>query len=196
MESFYEIILFLHVMSFVFMSIPLFNLIVVNERALLGTKFNYYADRYMENIIGHGASRCYVFQTSALITGILLLIFSDLGIEELWSNWVIIAKVILLFALMLMLSFVHFRLQPKIEEQMSTLKPDSEIPEGFAARLKPFRVLRKRMATVCLFLVITIIILGMQVYTTYDPSLTVILIALAGLFSIHVSKSLIRLGWV
>ncbi len=196
METFYEIILFLHVISFVFMSVPLFNLIVVNERALLGVKFNYFVDRYMENIIGHGASRCFVFQTTVIVTGILLLIFGDLGIEALWSSWVIIAKVILLLTLMLMLSFVHFRLQPKIEELMSTIDSDSEIPEGFAARLKPFRVLRKRMATVCLFLVITIIILGMQVYATYDPIVAIILITLAGLFSTHVSKSLIRFGWV
>lgn len=196
MIEFYNIVLFLHVMSFVFMSVPLFNLIVVNERVLLGTNFNYYADRYMENIIGHGASRCFVFQTTVFVTGILLLIIGGLGIEELWSSWVIIAKVILLFTLMLMLSFIHFRLQPKIEEQMSTLKPDSEIPEGLAARLKPFRVLRKQMATVCLFLVITIIILGMQVYSTFGLTVDIILIVLAGLFSLHVSKSLIRFGWV
>lgn len=196
MIEFYNIVLFLHVMSFVFMSVPLFNLIVVNERVLLGTNFNYYADRYMENIIGHGASRCFVFQTTVFVTGILLLIIGGLGIEELWSSWVIIAKVILLFTLMLMLSFIHFRLQPKIEEQMSTLEPDSEIPEGFAARLKPFRVLRKQMATVCLFLVITIIILGMQVYSTFGLTVDIILIILAGLFSLHVSKSLIRFGWV
>ena len=75
MEIFYDILLFLHIISFVFMSVPLFNLIVVNERALLGVKFNYYADRYMENIILHGATRCFVFQTSVFITGLLLLIF-------------------------------------------------------------------------------------------------------------------------
>ncbi len=196
METFYEIILFLHVMSFVFMSVPLFNLIVVNERALLGIKFNYYADRYMENIIRHGASRCFVFQTSVFITGILLLIFGDLGIEELWSSWVIIAKVIFLFALMSLLSFVHFRLQPKIEELMSTIEPDSEIPDDFINKLKPFRVLRKRMAAFCLFLVITTIILGMQVYSTYNPFITIILVALAGLFALRVNKSLIRFGWL
>jgi len=172
MGDFYDIILFLHVMSFVFMSVPLFNLIVVNERALLGVKFNYYADRYMENIIRHGASRCFVFQTSVFVTGILLLIFGDLGIAELWTSWVMIAKVILLFALMSMLSFVHLRLQPKIEEHMSTVNPDSDIPVDFAEKLKPFRVLRKKMATFCLFLVVTIIILGMQVYSTYNPFVT------------------------
>ena len=161
MDILYDVLLFLHILSFVFMSVPLFNLIVVNERALLGIKFNYYADRYMENIIRHGASRCFVFQASVFVTGILLLIFGDLGIGELWSNWIIIAKVILLFVLMVMLSFVHFRLQPRIEELMTTIDPESEIPDDFVNKLKPFRVLRKRMATGCLFLVITTIILGM-----------------------------------
>lgn len=33
-----------HVISFVPMSIPLFNLIVVNERVLMGTKFNFSTD--------------------------------------------------------------------------------------------------------------------------------------------------------
>ena len=196
MGDFYDIILFLHVMSFVFMSVPLFNLIVVNERALLGIKFDYYADRYMENIIRHGASRCFVFQASVFVTGILLLIFGDLGIGELWSNWIIIAKVILLLVLMAMLSFVHLRLQPKIEEQMSTIGPDSQIPEDFVSKLKPFRVLRKKMATFCLFLVVAIIILGMQVYSTYNPFVTIILIALAALFAVRVNKSLIKFGWL
>ena len=196
MGDFYDIILFLHVMSFVFMSVPLFNLIVVNERALLEVKFNYYTDRYMENIIRHGASRCFVFQTSVFVTGILLLIFGDLGIEELWSSWIIIAKVILLFALMAMLSFVHLRLQPKIEELMSTVDPESEIADDFVSKLKPFRVLRKKMATVCLFLVVTIIILGLQVYSTYSPLVTIILIGCAGIFALRVNKSLIKFGWM
>ena len=78
METMYNLLLVLHVMGFVFMSIPLFNLIVVNERALLGIPFNYYADRYMENIIKHGAYRCYIFQATVLVTGILLLIFGNL----------------------------------------------------------------------------------------------------------------------
>ena len=196
MENFYDILKFLHVMSFVFMSVPLFNLIVVNERAVFGTSFNYYADRYMENIILHGAYRCFVFQTSVLITGLLLLTFGDLGIESLWMDWIVFLKTIGLFILMGLLSYVHFSLQPKIEKIMATIGPESEIPENIVAQLKPFRVRRKKMATFCLFLVITIIILGMQVYTAFDPIVTVALIILAGLFSWHVSKTLIRFGWV
>ena len=55
MDNFYEILKLWHILSFVFMSIPLFNLIVVNERALMGASFNFGADIYMENIIRHGA---------------------------------------------------------------------------------------------------------------------------------------------
>ncbi len=196
METIYNLLLFLHVMGFVFMSIPLFNLIVVNERALLDVPFNYYADRYMENIIKHGAYRCYIFQATVLITGILLLIFGNLEFAALWLNWRILVKTILLFILMGMLSYVHFKLQPKIESLLSDLNADSKIPENLVTLLKPYRVRRKRMATFCLFLVITSIILGLQVYGSFSLTLNIMLIGFAGLFALKVNKSLIRFGWV
>jgi hypothetical protein len=195
METLYNLLVVLHVMGFVFMSIPLFNLIVVNERALLGIPFNYYADRYMENIIKHGAYRCYIFQTTVLTTGLLLLIFGNLEFDALWLNWRILVKTILLFILMGMLSYVHFKLQPKIESYLSDLGADSKIPENLVSLLKPYRVRRKRMATFCLFLVITSIILGLQVYGSFSFQLNVILIGLTGLFTLKVNKSLIRFGW-
>ena len=195
MDTFYEILKFLHIMSFVFMSVPLFNLIVVNERALFGSKFNYYVDRYMENIIQHGAYRCFVFQSTVLITGVLLLILGPLGIEALWMNWIILIKTILLLVLMGLLSYVHFRLQPKIESLIANIGPDSEVPDDLNSQLKPYRALRKRLATFCLFTVLTIIILGLQVYGAYSPVLTIALIVLAGLFAWKANKTLIRFGW-
>jgi hypothetical protein len=178
------------------MSIPLFNLIVVNERVMMGSDFIYAADRYMENIISRGAARCYVFQTSVLITGIVLLILGPLGIEGLWQNWVILVKMLLLFVLMGSLSYVHFGLQPAIERRMAEVTPDGPVPENFALQLKPFRVRRKRLATFCLFIVITTIILGVQVYGTFSPLLNFIMIALAALFAWRANKTLIRFGWV
>jgi hypothetical protein len=111
----YDILKFVHVISFVFMSIPLFNLIAVNERAQFGPGLNYYADQYMENIIRGGVKRCYVFQSSVLLSGILLLIDGPLGIEALYTNWILLVKTVLLFALMGSLSYVHIYLQPKID---------------------------------------------------------------------------------
>ena len=196
METFEGLLRFFHVMSFVFMSVPLFNLIVVNERASMGTPFNYHADRYMENIIKNGAYRCFVFQASAFISGLLLLQFGSLGIEDLWLNRVVLAKTILLFLLTGLLSYVHFSLQPKIESFISTIGPDTEVPGDLAGNLKPYRVRRKRLATFCLFLVIVTIILGLQVYGSFTPLLNIILIGLAGLFAMKVNKTLLRFGWV
>ena len=192
MNIFYDLLKFLHVMSFVFMSVPLFNLIVVNERALFGSSFNYPVDRYMENIIKHGANRCFVFQSSVFLTGVLLLVFGPLGINALWANWIIAVKTILLFTLMGLLSYVHFKLQPKIEKILANQSPDAPL---FSV-LKTYRAQRKRLATFCLFIVITIIILGLQVYGAFSPVLTIALIGLAGLFAWRVSKTLIRFGWI
>ncbi len=196
MENAYHIVRFLHIIGFVFMSVPLFNLIVVNERAQLGAAFNYHADRYMENIIRRGAARCFVFQTTVLITGVLLLFLGPLGISTLWTSWIVLAKTLLLLILMALLSYVHFGLQPRIEALLAGIGSETTVPGDFAVQLKPYRVRRKRVATLCLFLVITAIILGLQVYGTFSPYLTLLLIALAGVFALRVNKTLIRFGWI
>jgi len=196
MNILYDLLKFLHVMSFIFMSVPLFNLIVVNERAFFSSSFNYSVDRYMENIIKHGAYRCYTFQSTVFLTGVLLLVFGPLGIKALWSNWIIVLKTILLITLMALLSYVHFKLQPAIEKLLTRCGPDTPLPDSLFSELKKHRVQRKRMATFCLFIVITIIILGIQVYSAFNPVLTLGLIGLAGLFAWRVSKTLIRYGWI
>ncbi len=195
MDEIYEVLKFWHILSFVFMSVPLFNLIVVNERALMGGDFVYATDRYMENIIRRGATRCYVFQASVLVSGVSLLLLGP-GVEALWQNWVVLVKTLLLFLLMGLLSYVHFNLQPKIEARLAEVKPDEPTPEGFATQLKPYRIRRKRLATFCLFLVLTTIIFGMQVYGTFRAALTIGLISLAALFSWRANKTLVRFGWI
>jgi hypothetical protein len=196
MENLYGALKFLHILSFVFMSIPLFNLIVVNERAVMGSRFVYATDRYMENIIRRGATRCFMFQTSVLVTGVLLLLVGPLGIGALWQNWVVLTKTLLLLLLMGLLSYVHFGLQPKIEAHLAAVSPDAPAPENLAATLKPYRFRRKRLATFCLFIVITTIILGLQVYGRFTPALNLVLIGLAAVFSWRANKTLLRFGWV
>ena len=196
MDYTYQILKFVHIIGFVFMSVPLFNLIVVNERALMGAKFNYGADRYMENIISHGAIRCYVFQLTVFASGILMLVCGPWHIEALWTNYFLLAKTSILIILTALLSVVHFHVQPKIEACLKNITPETQVPDNFLATIKPFRVLRKRLATGCLFLVLTTIILGMQVYQPFPLLLNCILIGIAGLFSLRVNKTLVRFGWL
>jgi hypothetical protein len=155
-----------------------------------------------DKIIRSIAILCVIYFSNVLlfllgwVHKLLLLVFGPLGFEALWINWIVLVKTILLFILMGMLSYVHFKLQPKIESFISDLHADSEIPDNLASQLKPFRVKRKWMATFCLFLVITAIILGLQVYSSFNPILNIVLIGLAGLFALKVNKTLMRFGWI
>ena len=152
MDNLYQVLKLWHIISFVFMSIPLFNLIVVNERALMGSSFNFGTDRYMENIIRHGAVRCYVFQISVFISGILLLVYGHWGIQVLWTNYILLAKTIILFTLMGLLSYVHFSLQPKIESFFKYITPESEVPDNFLASIKSVCPLLSRLPFSTFFL--------------------------------------------
>jgi len=196
MDNLYDLLKILHILSFVFMSIPLFNLVIVAERGKMGAGFIYPVDRFVENIIAGGALRCFVFQSTVGITGILLLVYGPLGIEALWTKWIIAAKTLLLFVLIALLSNVHFGIQPKIESIISGADPDKPLPEESASMLKPLRSRRKKLASICLFLVLTIIILGTQGYATYSYMFFAILIVAAALFSLRAYKSGNPLGWI
>jgi hypothetical protein len=58
MDNLYQILKLWHIISFVFMSIPLFNLIVVNERALMGSSFNFGKDKMIQkHNLKHGIKK-------------------------------------------------------------------------------------------------------------------------------------------
>ncbi|MCH7818764.1 MAG: hypothetical protein IIB40_04310 [Candidatus Marinimicrobia bacterium] len=196
MDNLYDLLKIIHVVSFVFMSVPLFNLIVVAERGKMGAGFIYSIDRYTENIIAGGAPRCFVFQATVGITGVLLLVYGPLGFEALWTEWIIATKLVLLFVLIALLSSVHLGIQPKIESLISGLDPDKPLPEEAASLLKPLRARRKKLAAICLFIVLVIIILGVQVYSAYSNLLTLMLIAAAALFARRAYTSGNPHGWV
>jgi hypothetical protein len=196
MDILYDLIRFFHVISFVILCVLLFNLIVANERVLHVITFNYNADRHIETIIKSGVNWCYINQLTILITGILLLVIGDIGIIAIWTDWIILSKTIILFILMGTISYVHLILQPKIESFLTVLTTGSDVPDSLVLKLKPYRILRKWMTSFYLFLVIAAIVLGIQVYGIFNPLLTVILIGLAGLFSIRVDRILIRFGWI
>jgi len=151
MEVLYELLKAVHIISFVFMSIPLFNLIVVAERGKFGPDINYPVDIYMENILSGGSTRCFVYQATVGISGILLLVFGSLGIEALWTEWIILLKPVLLFILIVLLSRVHFKIQPAIDTIFENLKPEDQISEGELTNLRSLRGFRKKLASFCLF---------------------------------------------
>jgi hypothetical protein len=194
MNYVYDSVRFLHVLTVVFMSVPLYNLIVVNERAAFG-KAPFAVDRYFENIIKGAALRCFVYQLTALVTGLLLLPLSGLGWASLFTNPVLLAKLVGLLTLTSLLSVVHFRIQPAIEALLVQVEGES-IPPEIAGQLAPLRVRRKRLAAVCLFLIITVVLLGIQVYQPFGIPLSAVILGLAALFAWRVYKTPVRFGWI
>ena len=192
--SAYDAVKFLHILTVVFMAAPLYNLIVVNERLRFG-KAPYAVDRYFENLIKTNALRCFVFQATAFVTGMLLILLPGEPISLLFTNEILLAKFVLLLILTVLLSYVHFGIQPHIDALLGQVQGE-EIPSTVAGQLLPWRSRRKKLAGFCLFFVITLVLLGLQVFVRFDLLLTGLLILLAALFSWRVYKTTIPYGWV
>ncbi len=190
----YDAVKFLHILTVVFMSAPLYNLIVVNERLRFG-KAPFAVDRYFENLIRTNAVRCFVFQATALVTGVLLVVSSGQPLSWIFTNGVLLTKLLLLLLLTVLLSYVHFGIQPHIESLLCGVQ-GNEIPPPLAAQLLPWRSRRKKLAAVCLFFVIMLVLLGLQVFVRFDIRLAGLLVVLAALFSWRVYKTSIPYGWV
>ena len=190
----YDIVKFFHILAVVFMAAPLYNLVAVHERRRIG-KAPFAVDRYFENIIKGAAIRCYVYQCTALITGLLLLPLGGFFWSDLINNPILLLKLILLLLLTALLSVVHFRIQPAIESLLANVQ-GGEIPEGIAKQIAPIRLRRTRLASFCLFIVITTVLLGLQISSQFGLPVTVILILLAALFSWRVYRTGVRIGWI
>lgn len=184
----------IHILAMVFMAWPLYALITVNERGGLGPPLGDRADRYMENIIRGMTVRCLAFQVTALLSGLVLIGLRGMGWAALMSSPVLLLKVLLLLVLMSLLGYVHFRLQPRLDALFASA-PEGPITGDLGSRISALRLGRKRIAATCLFLVMTLVILGLQVYTRFPIALTVALFAAAAGFARQAFRSKIRYGW-
>ncbi len=183
--------LLLHLVAMLFMAAPLYALITVNERARFAVPPNYNTDRYLENVIKSQPIRCYAYLAVILVTGILL----TWARGWIWTDWALIAKLVAFALLAGLLSYVHFNIQPRIERIMAGLKAGEEVPAKDRPTLLAWRSRRKRLAAICLFLVLTALIMGVRVTWGYAPWLAAVFMVAAALFSWRTYRTPIRLGW-
>ena len=185
------VVILLHLVATMFMAAPLYALISVNERARFTVPPNYNTDRYLENMIKHQPIRCYAYLAVLFATGILLTWTRG----WIWLDWALIAKLVASTAMVFLLSYVHFNIQPHIESILDKIKPGEEVPAEDRATLLAWRSRRKRLAGICLFLVLTALIMGVRVTFGYAPWLAVVFMVAAALFAWRVYRTPIRLGW-
>lgn len=191
-----QALMLVHLISAVAMAAPLYMLIVVGERARFDRPLNYATDRYLENIIGRNAPRCFVYQATILGTGLALVRLESGSFAPLWREWEVAAKLGALVLLTLLLSVVHFAIQPRIERLLGELPAEGLPPEGLAPKVARLRVMRKRMSAVCLFLVLTAVIFGTRLVAGLDLPLAVGFVVGAALFAWRAYRTPVRAGWI
>ena len=190
----FAILRFLHVLIAVFMAAPLYLLIIANERGRLGPPLNYRVERYMENIIKKQPNRCYVYLAVLLLSGVMLMNVKGIGIGALLSNSFLAIKTGLVVVLFGLITYVHTQIQPRLEELISTIPEDGAVGKEVASEIGALRLKRKKIGTVCLFLVIATITFVVSLTTGLTSMTVAIILLLAALFSWRVYSSVIPLG--
>ncbi len=190
-QEVYIVVLLFHLLGMLFMAAPLYALLAVNERGRFTIPPNYNTDRYLENILKRQPLRCYAYLAVVLVTGILL----TWSKGWIWTDWALIAKLVAFTALVSLLSYVHFVIQPHIETILTGWKPGEEVPPEKKSTFLAWRGRRKRLAGICLFLVLTSLIMGLRVTLVYAWWLAAVFMVAAALFAWRVYRTPVRFGW-
>ncbi len=194
MEVFLSVLRVIHITSVILMVWPFYALVAVNQRARLGPPLGDRTDTYLENIIKNRTIPCYVFQISALVSGFLLVLLRGLGLSYVLVNPILAAKVGLLIVLGALLTYVHTTLQPKIDAGFRQLA-SGIASQDLTSRIVSLRLRRKRMASICLFCVLTAAMLGLQVWAPFPIWLIAILILAIAAFVWRAYSSVTPYGW-
>lgn len=192
-----ELISFLrvvHIITAILMAWPFYALVVVNQRVKLGPPLGDRADTYMENIVKNRTIPCFVFQATVLVSGLALIVLRGQRLVLFVTNPVLGLKFVLLLLIAGLLSFVHWSLQPRIDALFA--EAGNPISTDLASQIGALRARRKRLASICLFVVLTSAMLGMQVWVPFPLWLSTLLVIAIGLFTWRAYQSEIPYGWV
>ncbi len=194
MDTVLSILKVVHIVNAVLMAWPFYALVAVNQRVRLGPPLGDRTDTYMENIIKNRTLPCYVFQGTALVTGLALVLLRGLGLDALLTNPVLGLKFLLLLVIVGLLTYVHTRVQPRIDALFAQAS-NNPVPQDVAQQIGALRLRRKRIASVCMFVVLTLVMLGVQVWAPFPVWLTLVLVIAIALFTWRAYTSVTPYGW-
>lgn len=194
MEIVINILQVIHIITAILLAWPFYALVVVNQRGRLGPPLGDRADTYMENIIKNRTIPCFVFQGTVLVTGLALVLLRGLGFDAFVNNPILGLKLLLLLLTTGLLAYVHTSLQPRIDAFFAQAG-SNPISQEIARQIGVSRVLRKRVASICMFVVLTIAMLGVQVWAAFPLWLTIVLVIAIGVFTWRTYSSVTSYGW-
>ena len=195
MGTFISVLQVVHILNAILMAWPIYALVTVNQRGRLGPPLGDRADVFMENIIKNRTIPCFVFQVTALITGIALISLRGMDLNILFTNPVMAAKFFPLLLIIILLTYIHSSIQPRIDALFAK-SGDNPIPQDIAAEINQLRSRRKRIASICMFVVLAVSMLGVQVWAPFPVWLTALLIIAIATFTWRTYKSTTPYGWL
>ncbi len=195
MATVISVVQVIHILTAILMAWPVYALVSVNQRVRLGPPLGDRVDIYMENIIKNRTIPCFVFQATALVSGVALVLLRGLGLDALVENPTLGLKFLGLLLIAGLLTSVHVSLQPRIDALFAQAA-SNPMPAEVAQSIGALRLRRKRMASVCMFVVLTVSMLGVQVWTPFPLWLTALLVIAIAAFTWRVYNSYTPYGWV
>lgn len=193
-ETLIQVVLVIHVLTAILMAWPFYALVAVNNRARLGPPLGDRADALLEGTIRNRTVPCFVFQLTALVSGIVLVLLHDRGLDALVTNPALLLKFLGLLFIAGLLSYAAFVLQPQIDALFAGGSPP--LPADVARQIGVLRLRRKRMAAQCLFVVLTVAMLGFQVGQAFPLWLTGVFVAAIALFAWRAYRGVTPWGWM
>ncbi|MFQ6089010.1 MAG: hypothetical protein ACE5K0_08945 [Candidatus Methanofastidiosia archaeon] len=194
MSELIDILKVIHILSAILMAWPFYALVIVNQRVRLGPPLGDRADIFMENIIKNRTIPCFVFQATVLITGLALVLLRGLPLDILVTNSRLGLKFLLLLFIATLLSYVHLSLQPQIDALFAQI--GNSTPNDVASRIGALRLRRKLIASICLFSVLTMAMLGVQVWSAFPLWLSGALVLAIAFFTWKAYQSSMPYGWL
>ncbi|TAK12887.1 MAG: hypothetical protein EPO32_07115 [Anaerolineae bacterium] len=193
MDTLISILKVIHIINAILMAWPFYALVIVNQRVRLGPPLGDRLDTYLENIIKNRTIPCFVFQATALVSGLALVYLRSQSLGLLLTNPALGLKFLLLLLIGALLTFVHVSLQPQIDALFA--QAGTPVAADLAPRIGALRLRRKQLASVCLFVVLTNAMLGVQVWTPFPIWLTAVLVVAIAAFTLRAYKSVTPYGW-
>ena len=194
METVISIVKVVHIVTAILMAWPFYALVIVNQRAHLGSPLGDRTDVYLENIVKNRTIPCFIFQATALISGLALIYLRGQSVAILLTNFALGLKFLLLLLIGGLLTYVHINLQPQINALFA--QASNPASADLVTRIGALRLRRKRLTTICLFVVLTNAMLGVQVWSLFPLWLTILLVIAIGLFTWRAYSSTTPYGWV
>ena len=183
-----------HLFTAILMAWPFYALVAVNQRIRLGAPLGDRTDLYMENIIKNRTIPCLIFQFTAGITGVALMLLRGYGLGSLITNPAVAIKAALLVFVICLLMYVDKVLQPKIDALFAEAG-EGTVPPELAQRINPLRKLRARFALTCLFCVLIIALMAVQVWVLFPLWLNGVLFGAIIVFTWRTFTSYMAYGW-